>query len=208
MTFFVRFCIVRFFLGPAPVGTAQATTPKHQRPSFHAGQQEVAAGAALALRLAPPSATAGLAPYVLAAAERVPQPRQRLAVLANVFFLLLVRPGRAGRAPSGGGGGGSGGVRHGRREGEGESGGSGSTRGAGTPREGARMLVFVLEEEGFAQLVSDSPGSGRARRLLFREEAVAALATACAQVTDNGREKRKRGGETERECRLLGRKDR
>lgn len=118
-----------------------------------------------------------LAPHILAAAERVPQPRQRLALLANVFFLLLVRPGRAGRAPSGRG------ARNGRREGDGESGRSG--RGAGTPGEGARMLALVLEEEWFAQLVSDSPGSSRARRLLFREEAVAALATACAQVREN-----------------------
>eukprot|EP00903_Cladosiphon_okamuranus_P018229 g16768.t1 len=167
-----------------------ATTPKHQRPLLHAGQQEAAAGSALALRLAPPSATADLAPHILASAERVPQPRQRLALLVNVFFVLLVRPGRAGRAPSGGGRGG--GVRNGRREGEGGSGGrgsgarNGSTRGAWSPGEGARLLVRVLEEEGFAQLVSDSPSSGRARRLLFREEAVAALATTCAQVLTAG----------------------
>lgn len=44
------------------------------------------------------------------------------------------------------------------------------------------MLVSVVEGEWFATLVSDSPGSGRTRRLLFREEAVAALATTCAQV--------------------------
>lgn len=48
------------------------------------------------------------------------------------------------------------------------------------------MLVSVVEEEWFVQLVSDSPGSGRTRRLLFREETVAALATTCAQVRGNG----------------------
>ena len=177
----------RFFLGSGG-STAQAATPKHQWPSLHAGQQEVAAGSALALRLAPPSPTAGLAPHILAAAERVPQPRQRLALLVDVFFLLLVRPGRAGRAPSIGGGGADG--RNGRREGEGGSGGG--RRGAGHPGEGARMLVSVLEEEWFAQLVSDSPGSGRARRLLFREEAVAALTTACAQVRKSEKDNHRR----------------
>lgn len=52
------------------------------------------------------------------------------------------------------------------------------------------MLVSVLEEEWFVQLVSDSgSGSGRARRVVFREEAVAALATACAQVRENETQK-------------------
>lgn len=53
------------------------------------------------------------------------------------------------------------------------------------------MLVSVLEEEWFAQLVSDSPGGGggHARRLVFREEAVTALATACAQVRLNETER-------------------
>lgn len=69
------------------------------------------------------------------------------------------------------------------------------------------MLVSVLEEERFAQLVSDSPGSGRARRLVFREEAVAALATACAQVREDERgteREREIGGEKEGERRVFG----
>ncbi|CAB1120325.1 unnamed protein product [Ectocarpus sp. CCAP 1310/34] len=163
----------------------QAATPKHLWPSLHAGHQEVAAGSALALRLASPSATAALAPHVLAAAERVPQPRQRLALLADVFFLLLVRPGRNGRSPCDGGGSGSGsggGERNDDRQGgEGET---GSSR-TGAPREGAKMLASVLDEEWFGQLVSDSPGSSE-RRLLFREEAVAVLVTTCAQVLAAG----------------------
>lgn len=158
----------------------QAATPKHLWPSLHAGHQEVAAGSTLALRLASPSATAALAPHVLAAAERVPQPRQRLALLADVFFLLLVRPGRNGRAPCDrrGGSGSAGGERNDDREGG--EGGTGSRR-TGAPREGAKMLASVLDEEWFGQLVSDSPGSS-ARRLLFREEAVTVLVTTCAQV--------------------------
>lgn len=44
------------------------------------------------------------------------------------------------------------------------------------------MLVSVVEGEWFLSLVSDTPGSCRTRRLLFREEAVAALTTTCAQV--------------------------
>ncbi|CBJ33764.1 expressed unknown protein [Ectocarpus siliculosus] len=161
----------------------KAATPKHLWPSLHAGHQEVAAGAALALRLASPSATAALAPHVLAAAERVPQPRQRLALLADVFFLLLVRPGRNGRAPCVGGGSGSGGGER-NDDRQGGEGGTGSSR-TGAPREGPKMLASVLDEEWFEQLVSDSPGRS-ARRLLFREEAVAVLVTTCAQVLAAG----------------------
>lgn len=130
----------------------------------------------LALRLASPPATAVLAPRILASVERVPHPRQRLALLANVFFLLLVRPSRGGRAPGGRGGSGDGSSR--RRESR-ESGGSSRPSAL---EEGAKMLVSVIEGEWFGTLVSDSPGGGGTRRLLFREEAVAALATTCAQV--------------------------
>lgn len=38
----------------------------------------------------------------------------------------------------------------------------------------------VLDREWFVSLMSDTPRGSR--RLMFREEAVAALATACAQV--------------------------
>ncbi|CAM9639630.1 unnamed protein product, partial [Laminaria digitata] len=169
----------------------QAATPAYQWPSLHAGEQEVVAGATLALRMAPPAATAALAPHVLAAVERVPRPRQRLALLTDVFFLLLVRPARGGRAPrrggssSGGGGGGGGGSGGGSGGGAGGGGGGGARgrhRRGGTVRapEGAMVLVSVLEGDAFVQLVSDAPR--RRRRVLFREEAVAALATACTQV--------------------------
>lgn len=131
------------------------------------------AGAVIALGVASPSATRFLAPHILAAAERVPQPRQRLALLADVFFLLLVRPARGGRSNRRGGGGGKTGS-SGAAAGEGV--------GAGGVGEGARLLGAVLEEDWFVQLVSDSPG--RTRRLLFREEVVAAIATACAQVNE------------------------
>ncbi|CAM9793579.1 unnamed protein product, partial [Ectocarpus fasciculatus] len=161
----------------------KAATPRHLWPSLHAGHQEVAAGSALALRLASPSATTALAPHVLAAAERVPQPRQRLALLADVFFLLLVRPGRNGRAPCDRGGSGSGGG-EGNDDRQGGDGGTGSSR-TGAPRDGAKMLASVLDEEWFGQLVSDSPGNS-ARRVLFREEAVAVLVTTCAQVLAAG----------------------
>ncbi|CAN0354068.1 unnamed protein product, partial [Hapterophycus canaliculatus] len=172
--------VAEAFLRVLMVG--QAATPKRLWPQLHAGQQEVAAGSALALRLAPPSAVVALAPYALAAAGRVPQPRQRLSLLADTFFLLLVRSGRHGRAPHG----------HSDTSADSRGGGGGESNGfavrrvrgdcAGAPRAGARMLISVLEEEYFVQLVSDSPSIGRTRRLIFREEAVAALTTACAQV--------------------------
>ncbi|CAM9845843.1 unnamed protein product, partial [Scytosiphon promiscuus] len=192
--------VAEAFLRVLMVG--QAATPKRLWPPLHAGQQEVAAGSALALRLASPSAAVALAPHVLAAAERVPQPRQRLSLLADTFFILLVRPGRNGRAPCGFGGargarGAGTGVRsnsNGDGDGGGESNGFSRGKGGGTGargrdgarRTGARMLVSVLEQDYFAQLVSDSPSSCRTRRLVFREEAVAALTTTCAQVLAAG----------------------
>lgn len=51
--------------------------------------------------------------------------------------------------------------------------------------EGAMVLVSVLEGDAFMQLVTDAPR--RRRRVLFREEAVAALATVCTQVCRRGR---------------------
>lgn len=157
----------------------QAATPAHLWPSLHAGQQEIIAGAAIALRIASPPATAVLAPHILAAAERVPRARQRLALLTDVFFFLLVRPARGGRALSssvGDGGDDSESGRHSGRRRRGE----GSEVSRGVP-EGAQLFVSVLETGWFSSLVS-SELAVRTSRVLFREETVAALATACAQV--------------------------
>lgn len=165
----------------------KAAIPEHLWPSFHGGQNDVIAGAAIALRIASPSATSALAPHILAATERVSQPQQRLSLLADVFFLLLVRPARGGR-PSRRSGGGDRGSGVGSRRSRGHNGTS------VRPGEGARLLVSILEDDWFMQLVSDSPG--RPRRLLFREETVAALATACTQVSlpRAGRLVRRAGG--------------
>lgn len=136
----------------------------------------------MALKLSPPSAIAAIAPHLLAGTEGVPEARQRLALLTDTFFLLLVRPARrASRS----GGTGSRAARTSARSlvddscrmaaeemGPGEEGELGD--------EWESPLSVLLEEKWFASLVSDAPR--RLRHPVFREEAVAALVTTCSQV--------------------------
>lgn len=141
----------------------------------------------MAMLISSPSATTALSRHIFTAAERVPHPRRRLSLLADIFFALLVRAARGGRAPrtrnsSGGNGGvssgsgvsGKGWGFHRRRVGR-----NGGRTGTGEGPRGL-LVVSVLEEDWFVELVSEPPAG--ARRQIFREEAVAALTTACAQV--------------------------
>lgn len=170
-----------------PTTNKQTSIPRGSWSPLHAGQQETAAGAAMALLISSPSATTALARHIFTAAERVPHPRRRLSLLADIFFALLVRAARGGRAPRAkSSSGGNGGVSSGsgmsgkgwgfHRRQVGRNGGR-----AGTGERLRRLLVVsVLEEDWFVELVSEPPTG--ARRQVFREEMVAALTTACAQA--------------------------
>lgn len=156
--------------------------PSPQLINLHLGQQEAAAGAVIAMRLVSPSAIAAIAPHVLATAEGSPSPQQRLALLSDTFFCLLVRPacsgggGRAARSTNDVGIGAISGRQGAARSVRGIGGGS-SAGNAGARRP---LVSEVLEQDWFVSMMSETPRGWR--RLMFREELVAALATACAQV--------------------------
>lgn len=136
----------------------------------------------MALRLSPPSAVAAIGPHILAIAECVPEPRRRLTLLTDVFFLLLVRPaprtgktGRIGARAARTAGQTTGDDYGGVGAGEAEGGRDGELEGGWES-----PLTILLEGNWFAALVSDAPR--RTKQPVFREETVATLATTCAQV--------------------------